>query len=125
MDDQRDRRKEVSAAAPVRHLSVRLTPAEYERIQRAAAQTGQAPTGWAKASLLRAVGADVAGNADLAVIEARLAWIGSCLQAYADGRVVPRLPDAVEKSAADAISELRLLLLELSARRHSIPEGNA
>jgi hypothetical protein len=38
---------------------------------------------------------------------------------------MPRVSGEVELSAGEAIAELKILLRELSSRRHGIPEGNA
>lgn len=114
-------------ADPVRtpQLNIRLTSAEVDQVKRAAARVGRSVPAWAKGAVLAAAQPVGGQTTDLAVIEARLAWIGSCLQSYADGRVVPRVSGEVELSAGEAIAELKVLLLELSSRRHGIPEGNA
>jgi len=106
-------------------LNLRLAPAESDRVRRAAAQVGRSVPAWAKGVVLAAAEPGGGQATDLAVIEARLAWIGSCLQSYADGRVMPRVSGEVELSAGEAIAELKVLLRELSSRRYGVPEGNA
>lgn len=106
-------------------LNIRLTSAEADEVRRAATRAGGYVSAWAKGAVLSAARPVEGGSTDLGVIEARLAWIGSCLQSYADGRVMPRISGEIQLSAGEAIAELRVLLLELSSRRHGIPEGNA
>jgi hypothetical protein len=121
------KRGKKEGAGPNRgpQLNLRLAPAESDRVRRAAARVGRSVPAWAKGVVLAAAEPEGGQATDLAVIEARLAWIGSCLQSYADGRVMPRVSGEVELSAGEAIAELKILLRELSSRRHGIPEGNA
>jgi hypothetical protein len=107
-------------------LNLRLSAEERRALALAAARVGKSLSGWAKTSLLQsAASAGPLPAPSLEVIEARLAWIGSVLQAVVDDRAVARVGDQDRAQAGDALAELRPLLLELSSRRHGIDGGTA